>query len=66
MRRGALIIWAATTAAHQDCHPHDPSEKADARRIERYITQVYHYHYHYHYHHHYHYHYHYHYYKLIC
>ena len=37
-----MIIWAARLAAAQEhCDPHDPSEKADARRIERYITQVY-------------------------
>ena len=42
MIRKALIIWAARLAAAQEhCDPHDPSEKADARRIERYITQVY-------------------------
>ena len=42
MIRKALIIWAARLAAAQEhCDPHDPSEKADARRIERYITQLY-------------------------
>ena len=42
MRRGALIIWAARLAAAQEhCDPHVPSQPQDARRIERYITQVY-------------------------
>ena len=36
-----LALGAAAVAALKDCDPHDPSEKADARRIERYITQVY-------------------------
>ena len=42
MIRKALIIWAARLAAAQEhCHPHVPSEPQDARRISRYITQVY-------------------------
>ena len=41
MRRGALIIWAATTAARPDCDAHVPSQPQDARRITRYLAEVY-------------------------
>ena len=46
MGRGAwLAVWAAARlpAAMEasDCDPHVPSETADARRIERYMTRVY-------------------------
>ena len=36
-----LALGAAAAAAFDDCSPHVPSETADARRIRRYVTQVY-------------------------